>query len=87
MIGAHITDALWPMRAKWSCSIIFRWARPKASAIWFRIAGEMVRGDILRVNELFDGLEAVDGVFAAAGFLTLPLTQIRISASRSTSRA
>ena len=36
---------------------------------------KFVRGDILRVNELFDGLDDVNGVFAAAGFLTLPLTQ------------
>ena len=42
------------------------------------IAGDarikVVRGDILRVNELFDALDGVDGVFATAGFLTLPLT-------------
>lgn len=36
---------------------------------------KLVRGDILRVNEVFDALEGVSGVFAAAGFLTLPLTQ------------
>lgn len=35
---------------------------------------KLVRGDILRVNELFDALEGVDGVFAIAGFLTLPLS-------------
>jgi UDP-glucose 4-epimerase len=35
---------------------------------------KLVRGDILRVNELFDALEEVDGVFAIAGFLTLPLS-------------
>lgn len=34
----------------------------------------LVRGDILRVNELFDAFAGVDGVFAVAGFLTLPLT-------------
>ena len=35
----------------------------------------LVRGDILRVNELYDALAGVDGVFAIAGFLTLPLSQ------------
>jgi UDP-glucose 4-epimerase len=34
-----------------------------------------VRGDITRLNELLDALDAVDGVFALAGFLTLPLSQ------------
>lgn len=35
---------------------------------------KLVRGDILRTNELYDALEGVSGVFAAAGFLTLPLS-------------
>ena len=48
---------------------------------------KFVRGDILRINELFDSLDGVDGVFAAAGFLTLPLTQNPLSASPSTCRA
>jgi UDP-glucose 4-epimerase len=36
---------------------------------------KLVRGDILRVNELFDALDGAAGVFAVAGFLTLPLSQ------------
>ena len=36
---------------------------------------KLLRGDILRINELFDAFENTDGVFAIAGFLTLPLTQ------------
>jgi len=36
---------------------------------------KLVRGDILRVNELYDAFAAADGVFAIAGFLTLPLSQ------------
>jgi UDP-glucose 4-epimerase len=35
---------------------------------------KLIRGDILRMNELFDAFEGVQGVFAIAGFLTLPLT-------------
>src|SRR5262249_23891057 len=34
-----------------------------------------VRGDITRLPELLDALDQVDGVFALAGFLTLPLSQ------------
>lgn len=36
---------------------------------------KLVRGDILRVNELYDAFAEADGVFAIAGFLTLPLSQ------------
>jgi len=36
---------------------------------------KLVRGDILRVSELYDAFEGADGVFAIAGFLTLPLSQ------------
>ncbi|MCA8906566.1 MAG: NAD-dependent epimerase/dehydratase family protein [Rhodospirillaceae bacterium] len=32
----------------------------------------LVRGDITRINELYDALDGVDGIFAIAGFLTLP---------------
>jgi UDP-glucose 4-epimerase len=35
---------------------------------------KLVRGDILRINELYDAFAGVQGVFAIAGFLTLPLT-------------
>ncbi len=35
----------------------------------------LIRGDILRINELYDAFAGVDGVFAIAGFLTLPLSQ------------
>jgi len=35
---------------------------------------KLVRGDILRVNELYDAFEGAVGVFAVAGFLTLPLS-------------
>jgi UDP-glucose 4-epimerase len=36
---------------------------------------QVVRGDILRPNELYDALDGIDGVFALAAFLTLPLSQ------------
>jgi len=34
----------------------------------------LVRGDILRINELYDAFDGADGVFATAAFLTLPLS-------------
>ncbi len=34
----------------------------------------LVKGDILRINELYDAFKGADGVFAIAGFLTLPLS-------------
>ncbi len=36
---------------------------------------KLIRGDILRLNELIDAFQGVDGVFALAGFLTLPMSQ------------
>lgn len=36
---------------------------------------KLVRGDILRINELYDAFDGAAGVFAIAGFLTLPLSQ------------
>src|SRR5262249_43811117 len=36
---------------------------------------KLVRGDILRTNDLFDAFKGADGVFSIAGFLTLPLVQ------------
>lgn len=36
---------------------------------------KLVRGDVLRLTELIDALENVDGVYAFAALLTLPLSQ------------
>jgi UDP-glucose 4-epimerase len=36
---------------------------------------ERIRGDILRLPDLLDAMQGVDGVFALAGFLTLPMAQ------------
>ncbi len=35
----------------------------------------LLKGDILRINELYDAFAGAAGVFAIAGFLTLPLSQ------------
>jgi UDP-glucose 4-epimerase len=36
---------------------------------------QRIRGDILRLNELLDAAKGVDGIFALAGFLTIPMAQ------------
>lgn len=36
---------------------------------------KLIRGDITRLHELLQAFEGIDGVFALAGFLTLPLSQ------------
>src|SRR5580704_8361888 len=77
MIGAHITEQLLAADAR-EIILFDNYSLGSPEGISDLVQNprvKFVRGDILRVNELFDGLDAVDGVFAAAGFLTLPLTQ------------
>jgi UDP-glucose 4-epimerase len=76
MIGAHITEHLIKAGAR---EIVlfdnYALASPEGiSDILQHPQVKLVRGDILRTNELYDNLDAVDGVFAVAGFLTLPLS-------------
>jgi UDP-glucose 4-epimerase len=77
MIGAHITEQLLAAGAR-EVVLFDNYSLGTPEGISDLLQNpqvKFVRGDILRMNELFDGLEAVDGVFAAAGFLTLPLSQ------------
>ncbi|MDG2002752.1 MAG: NAD-dependent epimerase/dehydratase family protein [Novosphingobium sp.] len=77
LIGSHVADRL---LADGSGKVVlldnFALGTPEAIA---HLDGdsrvELVRGDILRTGELFDAFAGADGVFAIAGFLTLPLTQ------------
>ncbi len=36
---------------------------------------KLLKGDILRINELYDAFKGASGVFAIAGFLTIPMSQ------------
>ena len=36
---------------------------------------KLVKGDILRINDLYDAFRGAQGVFAIAGFLTIPMSQ------------
>ena len=77
LIGSHVADQL---LAKGAAKVVlldnFSLGTPAAVA---HLQGDgrvdLVRGDILRIGELYDAFEGADGVFAIAGFLTLPLTQ------------
>ena len=77
LIGSHVADQL---LAKGAREVVlldnFSLGTPQAVA---HLQGDdrvkLVRGDILRINELYDAFKGADGVFAIAGFLTLPLTQ------------
>ncbi len=77
LIGSHVADQL---LAKGAAKVVlldnFSLGTPAAVA---HLEGDgrvdLVRGDILRIGELYDAFEGSDGVFAIAGFLTLPLTQ------------
>ena len=76
MIGAHITEHLIKAGAR---EIVlfdnYSLASPEGiNDILQHPQVKLVRGDILRTNELYDNLDTVDGVFAVAGFLTLPLS-------------
>lgn len=77
LIGSHVADQL---LARGAAKVVlldnFSLGTPAAVA---HLDGDervqLVRGDILRIGDLFDAFSGADGVFAIAGFLTLPLTQ------------
>jgi UDP-glucose 4-epimerase len=77
LVGSHITEQLLEQGAK---QIIlfdnYSLGSPDMIAdILQDKRVKLVRGDIMRTNELYDNLEGVDGVFMVAAFLTLPLSQ------------
>jgi UDP-glucose 4-epimerase len=77
LIGSHVADRLLAEGAREVVLLDnFSLGTPQAVA---HLDGDarvkLVRGDILRVGELYDAFRGIDGVFAIAGFLTIPLTQ------------
>lgn len=77
LIGSHVADALLAADAR---EVVlfdnFALGTPEAVAhLKDDPRVKLVRGDILRIGELYDVFAGADGVFAIAGFLTLPLTQ------------
>ena len=77
LIGSHVADRL---LAEGAGEVVlldnFSLGTPETVA---HLDGEprvrLVKGDILRINELYDAFKGAVGVFAIAGFLTLPLSQ------------
>jgi UDP-glucose 4-epimerase len=82
LIGSHVADKLLAEGAREVVLLDnFALGTPETVA---HLSGDdrvkLIRGDILRINELYDAFTGpddagADGVFAIAGFLTLPLTQ------------
>ena len=77
LIGSHVADKLLAEGAREVVLLDnFALGTPETVA---HLSGDdrvkLIRSDILRINELYDAFKGADGVFAIAGFLTLPLTQ------------
>ena len=77
LIGSHVTDALLAAGAA-EVRLLdnFSLGTPEVVA---HLDGDprvtLLRGDVLRLNELIDAAQGVAGVFALAAFLTLPLSR------------
>ncbi|MEW5423545.1 NAD-dependent epimerase/dehydratase family protein [Amorphus sp. 3PC139-8] len=77
LIGSHITEQLLAAGAG-EVMLFDNYSLGSPDLIADLLKDErvtLVRGDITRINELYDALDGVDGLFAAAAFLTLPFSQ------------
>ncbi|MDE2596697.1 MAG: NAD-dependent epimerase/dehydratase family protein [Sphingomonadales bacterium] len=77
LIGSHVADRLLAEGAREVVLLDnFSLGTPETVAHLDSDArARLVKGDILRVNDLYDAFSGADGVFSIAGFLTLPLSQ------------
>ncbi len=74
LIGSHVTEQLLEQGAA-EVILFDNYSLGTTDMIAHILAEDrvrLVRGDITRVGELYNALEGVDGIFAIAGFLTLP---------------
>ncbi|MGE3692570.1 MAG: NAD-dependent epimerase/dehydratase family protein [Novosphingobium sp.] len=77
LIGSHVADRL---LAEGAGRVVlldnFSLGTPETVA---HLEGDarvsLLKGDILRINELYDAFKGASGVFAIAGFLTIPMSQ------------
>ena len=77
LIGSHIADQLLAHGAR-EVVLFDNYSLGSPDVVREQLKDERVRlvqGDITRIHELYDALDGIDGVFAVAGFLTLPLSQ------------
>jgi UDP-glucose 4-epimerase len=77
LIGSHIADRLLSQGAE-RVVLFDNFSLGSDAAIQPLLADkrvQLVRGDITRAQQVMEALEGVNGVFAVAGFLTLPLSK------------
>jgi UDP-glucose 4-epimerase len=77
LIGSHLADSLLARGAS-EVRLLDNFALGTPDTIAHLQAEprvKLIRGDVLRLNELLDASQGADGVFALAGFLTLPMMQ------------
>src|SRR5262245_11229986 len=77
LIGSHLADALLAAGAA-EVRLLDNFALGTPDTIAHLQAEprvKLVRGDVLRLSEVLDASQGVDGVFALAGFLTIPMLQ------------
>ncbi len=76
LVGSHLTDQLLEKGA--ARVVVFDNLSLGSETVIGHLRDEkrvqFVRGDIRRIEQMLEALEGIDGVFAVAGFLTLPLS-------------
>lgn len=77
LIGSHITEVLLSRGAQ-HVTLFDNYSLSTPETVGDLLKDsrvKVVRGDILRIGELYDAFEGAQGVFSVAAFLTLPLSQ------------
>ena len=77
LIGSHLADALLADGAA-EVRLLDNFAFGTPDTIAHLSAEprvKLVRGDVLRLNEVLEASQGTDGIFALAGFLTIPMLQ------------
>jgi UDP-glucose 4-epimerase len=75
LIGSHLADALLAADAR-EVRLLDNFTLGTPDMVSHLLADprvKLIRGDILRLGELLEAAQEVDGIFALAGFLTIPM--------------